>query len=515
MQATTITTLWASPMNGMPLTQDCTIITNGNNYLKVYLGTTVVYQSSALNLRMTSPFNSYIEVQTSSASAMRWSTYVHYYSMFGEDVTLTGAPAGGTVKIVDSTNAVLANAQVSSTGTATLAMGNYRLPLTANIQAYDATNTLVASTASPVSIWGGDSYAVSTTTTTTSTSTTTSATTSTTTSSTSTTTTTTSGSTTTTTSTGTTGIVANRVQTTSGGVSASPYQFTISNFDAGAGTNRLLVVGVGASGQYVNSVSFGGVPLTRAGASFYNNDAEFWYLQNPTGTTNIVVTMAGSTSAVIGAYAFSGVDMALPIPTVVTQHNTAAGSPTISITAKYSNSWVLDLPSIYGGVTLGSPTGTQQWDVNVPSMVTGASSSKVAPSPGQVTLSWTASRGDFWDDVAIELRAATTTTTTTSSTSTTTTTSTVTGNSQLAVGMQNTAGAALTGYWTQLWQNGVPVASGYTPATYALVNGQMYTIEADGYGSCTFDHWLDNGSTNFMRDISITTNTSLVAVLKC
>jgi hypothetical protein len=81
--------------------------------------------------------------------------------------------------------------------------------------------------------------------------------------------------------------------------------------------------------------------------------------------------------------------------------------------------------------------------------------------------------------------------------------------------MQNTAGAALTGYWTQLWQSGVTIASGYTPATYTLANGQLYTIEADGYGSCTFDHWLDNGSTNFMRDISITTNTSLVAVLKC
>jgi hypothetical protein len=66
-----------------------------------------------------------------------------------------------------------------------------------------------------------------------------------------------------------------------------------------------------------------------------------------------------------------------------------------------------------------------------------------------------------------------------------------------------------------LWQSGVTIASGYTPATYTLANGQLYTIEADGYGSCTFDHWLDNGSTNFMRDISITTNTSLVAVLKC
>jgi hypothetical protein len=37
----------------------------------------------------------------------------------------------------------------------------------------------------------------------------------------------------------------------------------------------------------------------------------------------------------------------------------------------------------------------------------------------------------------------------------------------------------------------------------------------DGYGSCTFDHWLDQGSTDNMRDITVTSDTSLVAVLKC
>jgi hypothetical protein len=520
-QATSIIELWTSPTSTMPLTQDCTIVTNGNNYLKVYLGGTVVYQSSSLNLKMTSPFNSYIEVQTNSASAMRWSTYVYYYSMLSEVVTVSGAPAGGTVKIVDSTNAVLASAPASSTGTATLTIGNYRLPLTANIQAYGPTNALVASTASPVTIWGGDTYAVSASTTTTTTTSTSTTTTSSTTSSTM----------TTTTSSATTPIVLNGVQSASGAVSRAPYQITLPSFNAGTGANRLLVVGVSANGQYATSVSFGGAPLTSAVGSFYNNDAEFWYLKNPTGTANIVVTMAGSTSVVVGAYAFSGVDQGLPLPTVVTQHNTAAGSPTISLTAKYSGSWVLDLASIYGGVTLASPAGTQEWDVNAGGVITGASSSKVAAAPGQVTLSWTASRADFWDDVAIELHVAiattttssssttistaTTSTSTTTSSSSTSTTSTVSGSSKLTVGMQNTAGAALTGYWTQLWQNGVTVASGYTPASYTLVNGQLYTIEADGYGSCAFDHWLDNGSTNNMRDITITSNTSLVAVLKC
>ncbi len=67
-QATSIIPLWTAPMNTMPLTQDCTIVTNGNNYLKVYLGSTPVYQSSSLNLKMSSPFNSYIEIQTTARS---------------------------------------------------------------------------------------------------------------------------------------------------------------------------------------------------------------------------------------------------------------------------------------------------------------------------------------------------------------------------------------------------------------------------------------------------------------
>src|SRR6185437_8839706 len=151
--------------------------------------------------------------------------------------------------------------------------------------------------------------------------------------------------------TGTGSIVLNGVQSTSKTITSSPYQVTISNFNAGTGINRLLVVGVDANNNAVTSVTFGGVSLTNAAFSFTNNDAEFWYLTNPSGTGNIVVTMAGATSAVIGAYSFSGVDQTTPIPTSITNHNaaTSASSPTISITTKNPNSWVLDLPSIYGG----------------------------------------------------------------------------------------------------------------------------------------------------------------------
>ena len=177
LAALMVTTLWASTPNALPLTQDCTIITDGNHYLKVYLGGNVVYQSNSLILLMPSPFNAYLEVQTNSASAMRFGNYVSYYATLNENVTVTNAPAGGTVKIVDSLNNVLASAAVASSGTAILPVGKYLLPLTANIQVYDSTGNLVASTPSLVAIWGGDVYNAAGATTTTSSTTTTSTTT--------------------------------------------------------------------------------------------------------------------------------------------------------------------------------------------------------------------------------------------------------------------------------------------------------------------------------------------------
>jgi hypothetical protein len=196
----------------------------------------------------------------------------------------------------------------------------------------------------------------------------------------------------------------NNIQSTSGALSPSN-QITLANFNSGTGNNRLLVVGISANNNDVATITFGGMPLTQKVHSFYNNDAEFWYLKNPTGTGDIVVTMNGPTSAVVGAYSFSGVNQTSPMPTSVVKHNTNPNSPNISLTTKFANDWVLDLPSIYGGSTLGSPTCTQSWDVNIPDAITGTSSSKIVPTPGAVTCKWAASSADFWDDVAVELRA--------------------------------------------------------------------------------------------------------------
>src|SRR5207247_9044739 len=89
------------------------------------------------------------------------------------------------------------------------------------------------------------------------------------------------------------------------------------------------------------------------------------------------------------------------------------------------------------------------------------------------------------------------------------------GTSQLTVATQDASGATLAGYNTVLTQNGVTVGSGFTPVTFTLNNGQSYSLLVNGYGSCGFDHWLDTGSTGNPRAVSITSATSLTAVMNC
>jgi len=157
--AATITTLYQST-GAMPLAEDCTIITNGNNYLRVYLGGNMVVNRNDLNLQMPSPFNTYIEVQTTSTSAMRMGTYTNYYAALDEKITVTGASPGGTAQIVGPSNTILVSNKTDSNGVATLEVAPYNLPLRANITVRDSAGTLVAATSSTLTIWSGDSYTV-------------------------------------------------------------------------------------------------------------------------------------------------------------------------------------------------------------------------------------------------------------------------------------------------------------------------------------------------------------------
>src|SRR3989441_1009347 len=211
-------------------------------------------------------------------------------------------------------------------------------------------------------------------------------------------------------------IQLDNIWTTSGAVSSSPYQITLP-VNIGTGSNRTLIVVVEANNNGASAITYNGGPMTKAISTFTGNDAEFWYQTNPaSGSHNIVVTMAGSTSVVVGAYSLFGVDQTNPIPTTAGTSGTS-NSPSLSLTTKNGNSWAIDSLAIWGGRTLSSPSQTLNW--NIPGVagatgsITGASSSTLKSTPGSVTFSWTATAADSWDQVAIEVKSATITATST------------------------------------------------------------------------------------------------------
>jgi hypothetical protein len=158
--ATNYTSLWFQWMGGQPLTRDCTIITNGANLLRVYLDGVQVFSSTSMNLGYQLPFTAFLEVQTTDNTTMRFSTYTNYYATTSPTVTVNNAPPDSTVQIVGATGKVLATAQADTSGTATLDIGMYVMPLTANINVYEL-GVLVGSTSASVPIYGGDVYTVS------------------------------------------------------------------------------------------------------------------------------------------------------------------------------------------------------------------------------------------------------------------------------------------------------------------------------------------------------------------
>ncbi|HKC78826.1 MAG TPA: hypothetical protein VKB83_01880, partial [Nitrosopumilaceae archaeon] len=97
---------------------------------------------------------------TSYAGQLLNGIYKDYYVTTDENIQVNNNPIlAATVDLVDSSNHIIASAPVTS-GTAILNIGQFHMPLSANIKVYDSNNNELASTSSPVGIFGGDVYKV-------------------------------------------------------------------------------------------------------------------------------------------------------------------------------------------------------------------------------------------------------------------------------------------------------------------------------------------------------------------
>jgi len=158
-QTSSVKTLWSDKGANQPLTRDCTIITNGSNYLKVYLDNVLVYENNQLNLQMQPPFRAFLEPQNSHQKSL-FGMYKDFYIALDEKIKVVNVPSNAAkVKLLDRFGSVLESTPVTN-GIAILNVGQYDFPLAAHIKAYDNNNAEIASTVAPARIVGGDVYSV-------------------------------------------------------------------------------------------------------------------------------------------------------------------------------------------------------------------------------------------------------------------------------------------------------------------------------------------------------------------
>ncbi len=157
-QATSFTTLWSQsyPISDtQDLVQNCTIVTNGFNFLQLYMNGNLVYSTFNANLQIPSPFNVFLEVETTSQN-MLYGKFLNFYDTAGTSLTVLNVPFGDTVQIVGSNGAVVAQSNGFSPFFTSIPIANYNMPISGSIEVLSG-NSVVASTGL-TNIWGGDVY---------------------------------------------------------------------------------------------------------------------------------------------------------------------------------------------------------------------------------------------------------------------------------------------------------------------------------------------------------------------
>jgi hypothetical protein len=75
-------------------------------------------------------------------------------------------------------------------------------------------------------------------------------------------------------------------------------------------------------------------------------------------------------------------------------------------------------------------------------------------------------------------------------------------------------GSTISGYLTTVYNSDVNL-SGFSPTLYTLNYTEHYMVYVSHYAGCNFVFWQDTGSTQAIRAISLTGNTTLTAVYNC
>lgn len=157
-EATNFTYLWTDNAPNQASTRGCTIVTNGDNYLAVYLDGNRVYQNTTLSLNMKEPFLASLEIETTNHDQVLNGTWSDFYSTTGPNITITNAPHGSTTaSIVSQDGKVLATTPIVN-HTAMFNMAKYEFPILGSIRTFASNGTVTGSTGGIGSLNGGDIF---------------------------------------------------------------------------------------------------------------------------------------------------------------------------------------------------------------------------------------------------------------------------------------------------------------------------------------------------------------------
>lgn len=178
----------------------------------------------------------------------------------------------------------------------------------------------------------------------------------------------------------------------------------------GAGSNRLLVVGVSIRGnRTVTGITYAGQGLTFLGASSNNNNrvrAEIWYLvAPPTGTATVAVNLSANARFTSGAVSFTGALQTGPVGPFLSNAGQGSVDPTLTMTSA-AGELVLDVVAVAGidqGLTPGGGQ-TEMWNLESGGHISGAASTE--PGASSVTMSWSKARRGRWAMGATSIRPA-------------------------------------------------------------------------------------------------------------
>lgn len=197
--------------------------------------------------------------------------------------------------------------------------------------------------------------------------------------------------------------------------SGNSTSITLSGFAVGAGTNRLLVVGVWTTFAWdITGVTFAGTAMTLLDSSDDGGNRTscgIYYLLNPANTTgDIVVSQSGASRTGMCALSLTGVSQSSPFGTVAKAQASASSAPSVTVSGASGDLIVDVLAGRIGTVSVSLTVGAGQTQkANIEQVGTSATNGQhggfsTEPGAASVAMTWAYGTTVDWAQLGVAIK---------------------------------------------------------------------------------------------------------------